>query len=303
MSQSEPPFDRALVKRNRERWAPCFEFHDFLVAEIAERLAERLDDIRRGFPVALDLGCHRGSVARVLRGRGGIDHLIQSDLSPAMVAGASGLRLACDEERLPFLDASFDLVISALSLHWVNDLPGVLAGIKRLLKPDGLMLCAMIGGDSLAALRAALVEAESAITGGASPRIAPMVTVRDAGGLMQRAGFALPVVDADSLSVSYDDAVSLMRDLRAMAEGNALARRSRRFMRRDLLAAAAARYAAMAALPDGRLSARFEVIYLTGWAPDRSQPRPLAPGSARHSLADALDLNGDAPTDPPPECD
>jgi SAM-dependent methyltransferase len=239
-------------------------------------------------------------VARALRGRGGIEHLVQSDLAPAMVARATGLRVACDEERLPFAEASFDLVISALSLHWVNDLPGVLAQVRRLLKPDGLMLCAMIGGDSLAALRAALIEAESAFAGGASPRVAPMVTVRDAGILMQRAGFAMPVVDTDSLTVSYADAMSLMRDLRAMAEGNALARRARRFMRRDVLADAAARYAAIAAEPGGRVGARFEVITLTGWAPDRAQPQPLKPGSAQRSLAEALAEKPDSPGDASP---
>ncbi|MBX9633820.1 MAG: methyltransferase domain-containing protein, partial [Magnetospirillum sp.] len=193
-------FDRSLLRKRRDRAAPEFAAHDFLVREMAERLADRLTDVTRRFPLALDLGCHTGEIADTLMGRGGIETLVQCDLSPRMAAKAATNghpALAADEEWLPFADASFDLVISCLSLHWVNDLPGTLLQIRRVLKPDGLFLCAMLGGETLKELRQALSEAEMAEENGWSPRVSPFADVRDLGGLLQRAGFALPVVDAD----------------------------------------------------------------------------------------------------------
>jgi len=177
-------------------------------------------------------------------------------------------------------------VVSNLALHWTNDLPGALAQLRRALKPDGLLLAAMFGGETLAALRAALIEAELGETGGASPRVSPVADIRDAGMLLQRAGFELPVVDGDLITVSYADALALMRDLRGMGETNAVAERARTLTRRRVLARAAAGYPDRDA--DGRIQAGFQIIFLTGWSPHESQPKPLRPGSATTRLADAL---------------
>ena len=200
-----------------------------------------------------------------------------------------------DAEALPFAAGSFDLVLSLLDLHWVNDLPGALAQIRHVLRPDGLFLGALLGGETLSELRAVLLAAEAEVSGGASPRVAPKVDLRDAGALLQRAGFALPVADADTLTVSYPNALALMRELRGMGEGNAVAGRSRRFTRRAVLLRAAALYEERFADADGRVPATFQVLYLTGWAPHDSQPRPLHPGSAQASLARALDADRSEP--------
>ncbi|MFQ6016868.1 MAG: methyltransferase domain-containing protein [Kiloniellaceae bacterium] len=292
MGEAIDVFDRQLVRRRRDRAAARLGGHDFLFREVAERLADRLDDMARGFPVALDLGCRGGSLARALEGRGGIETLVQSDLSPAMagVAAANGRpTLAADEEALPFAPACFDLALSALSLHWVNDLPGALIQIGQALKPDGLFIGAMLGGETLHELRGALMGAEIAEEDGASPRISLFADVRDAGALLQRAGLALPVVDVDSITVTYPDLLALMHDLRAMGETNAVNTRRRNPSRRATLRRAAAIYRDRFGQADGRLPATFQVIYLTAWAPHAEQPQPLKPGSARFRLAEALD--------------
>lgn len=281
-------FNRRAVRRHRDRAAATLAGHDFLFVEVAARLAERLDEVRRTFPVAVDLGCHTGQLGAALQGRGGIGTLIQCDLSPAMAARAPGLRIAADEEVLPFADASVDAVFSCLGLHWVNDLPGTLAQVRRCLRPDGLFLAAMLGGETLRELRRALADAEIAEEGGLSPRVSPFADVRDVGGLLQRAGFALPVVDSETITVSYPDSLKLMADLRGMGEANAVLERRQTFLRRATLAAAGARYRALYAGADGRLPATFQVITLTAWAPHASQQRPLRPGAARARLADAL---------------
>ncbi len=284
-------FDRAILRRRRDRAAARLRGHDFLFAEAAERLADRLDDVTRKFPLTLDLGCHDGTLARALAGRGGIETLVQCDLSPTMVQAAAkngAPSLAVDEEALPFAPESFDLVLSVLGLHWVNDLPGALIQIRRALKPDGLFLGALLGGETLTELRAALMVAELAEEGGASPRVAPFAELRDAGGLLQRAGFALPVADADRISVTYPDAFALMRELRAMGESNVLHARRRNVTRPATLARAAAIHAEKFAGADGRIRASFEIVTLTGWAPHPCQPQPLKPGSATTRLADAL---------------
>ena len=288
-------FDRRAVRRHRERAAPGLAEHDFLLREVAGRLAERLDDVTRRFPLALDLGCHDGALGRALLengGHGSIETLVQADLSPAMAALAAGggrPALAADEEALPFAEGAFDAVFSLLSLHWVNDLPGALVQLRRALKPDGLFLGAFFGGGTLKELRAALLEAELEVEGGAGPRVSPFADVRDLGALLQRAGFALPVADVDEISVSYPNALKLMADLRGMGEANAVADRRKGFSRRATLMRAAELYAERHAGPDGRLPANFQVIYLTAWAPHQSQPQPLAPGSAKASLATALE--------------
>jgi len=283
-------FDRRLVRLHRDRAAPRLDRHDFLFREVAERLADRLDDVTRKFPMALDLGCHGGEVAAALGRRGGVEWLVQADLSPAMArrAAGGGPVVAADEECLPFAAQSFDLVISNLSLHWVNDLPGTLLQIRQCLKPDGLFLAAMLGGETLAELREVLLEAELATTGGASPHVSPFADLRDAGSLLQRAGFALPVVDGDRLTVAYGDIIRLMHDLRGMGEANAAHSRGRRFARRATIARAAEIYAERYADPDGRLRASFQIVYLTAWAPHGSQQQALRPGSAKERLAAAL---------------
>ena len=288
MTDSMTVFNRRAVRRHRDRAAAGLEGGDVLLRESAERLSDRLDDITRSFPLALDLGCHTGQLGRALRGRGGIKTLVQCDLSEAMAGRAGTPSLAADEEFLPFGDETFDLILSNLSLHWVNDLPGALVQARRALRPDGLFLAALLGGETLRELRQALAEAEIAEEDGLSPRVSPMADVRDLGSLLQRAGFALPVVDADTVTVMYADPMAVMTDLRAMGETNAQAESRKGFTRPGTLAAAAARYGELFGGDDGKVPATFQIITLTGWAPDPSQQQPLKPGSAETRLADAL---------------
>ncbi len=280
-------FDLRALRQRRDRAADRTGF-GFLFEAAAERLADRLEDVTRRFPVALELGCRGGLVAPRLAGRGGIERLVASDPSPRFAARAAAPRIAADPEFLPFAPASFDLILGALALHWVNDLPGALLQLRRALRPDGLLLVSLLGGETLRELRQAWMEAELEEEGGVSPRVSPFADPRDLGGLLQRAGLALPVVDSDRLTVTYPDALALMRDLRGMGESNAVAERRRRFTRRATLARAAARYAAAFGRPDGRIAASFEIVTLTAWAPHDSQPKPLRPGSARARLAEAL---------------
>jgi NADH dehydrogenase [ubiquinone] 1 alpha subcomplex assembly factor 5 len=281
-------FDRAALRRHRARAARQPEEAAFLVREAAERLLDRLDDVARRFPLALDLGSRDGVLARLLAGRGGIETLIHADAAFGFARLAPPPAIAAEAEALPFRPASFDLVLSNLDLHWTNDLPGALLQLREVLRPDGLLLASLFGGETLRELRRALMEAELEEEGGASPRVAPFADLRDLGQLLQRAGFALPVVDSDSIEVTYADALALMRDLRAMGESNAVAERRRGFTRRATLFRAVARYRELFGRSDGRVPAHFEIVTLTAWAPDASQPRPLKPGSARASLAAAL---------------
>jgi SAM-dependent methyltransferase len=244
--------------------------------------------MRRSFPLALDLGCHAGQTAEAIRGVRGVETVVRADLSPEMASCAGLPALAADEERLPFAPGRFDLIVSNLSLHWVNDLPGALIQIRQALKPDGLFLAAMLGGETLFELRRAFMEAELEITSGISPRVSPMAELRDGGSLMQRAGFALPVVDSESFTATYSDPFALMTELRGMGEANAVLSRTRTPLKRVLLAEMARRYVELFAEPDGRIPATFQVIHLTGWAPDEAQQKPLRPGAAKTRLADAL---------------
>jgi NADH dehydrogenase [ubiquinone] 1 alpha subcomplex assembly factor 5 len=281
-------FDRRAVRQHRER-AARLRTAEFLFDEAAERLVERLDDIKRGFARILVLGARHGSMARALRRRGGIDLLVEvedaigflrrPETSPCVLAEA---------EALPFTTSAFDLVASPLTLHWTNDLPGALLQLRGCLKPDGLLLASMLGGETLDWLGRAFLEAELAEEGGGSPRVSPMADGRDVAGLLQRAGFALPVVDTDRISATYRDALALMAELRAMGETNALRERRRRFTRRATLRRAIEAYAELAGAPDGRVAASFEIVTLTAWAPHESQPKALRPGSAAARLADAL---------------
>jgi len=296
-ASAPPVFDPCLVRARRARAAARLEAHAFLFREVAERLADRLLDIRRSFPLALDVGCHAGEFARVVGGRGGIETLLQCDPAPAMAQRAGGLALAADAEALPFREGVFDLVLSVFSLHWVNDLPGALVQIRRLLKPDGLFLAALAGGGTLGELRAALTEAETEICGGARARVAPFVDLRDAGALLQRACFALPVADIDPITVRYENMFRLMADLRGMGETAAMTSAPRHFTRRDVMLRAAEIYRERYEGADGRIPATFQVVWLAGWAPDPSQQRPARPGSATVRLEDALKAQNEAEDD------
>jgi SAM-dependent methyltransferase len=286
-----PPriFDRTLLRRRRERIARIADpRRDFLFTESGERLLDRLDDVRRRFPLALDLGSRDGLLGRLLQGRGGVETLIQGDLSLGLLRQAGGRMLQLDEEALPFAPESFDLVLGNLSLHWTNDLPGALAQVRHVLKPDGLFLGALFGAGTLGELRSVLMEAEIAETGGASARVAPFADLRDAAGLMQRAGFALPVADVETVTVTYAGMMPLIADLRAMGETNILDARLKRPTRRAVIARAAALYQEKFAAPDGRIPASFRLIFLTGWAPHESQQQPARRGSGKVNLGDAL---------------
>ena len=269
-----PPalFDRALLHARQQR-AQAQGAVSFLLDRVAEDMSDRLAAVTREFHAAADLWTPGEGLAGV-RAR-----------LPSLQ------RIALDEtgeERLPFAPESLDLVVSALALQFVNDLPGVLAQVRRALRPDGLLLAAMIGGDSLTELRQAFAAAEAECEGGVSPRVAPFADLRDIGALLQRAGFALPVTDVDRVVVRYSNAFALMQDLRRMGAANVLIERRRTLSRRATLLRMAEIYAARFADADGRIRATFDIIWLSGWAPHASQQQPLKPGSAKASLADAV---------------
>lgn len=280
MSDGSLVFDRALG-RSRLRRALAGGYPDFLLQRAADDLAERLGAVLREFTVAADLGTPLPVVAPVVAGK------TRRLLRMAEAEGAAA-DLVGDLERLPFAAGSLDLAVSLLALQGVNDLPGALIQIKRALRPDGLFMGCLLGGRSLQELRQALLEAESETTGGVSPRVAPFADLRDLGSLLQRAGFALPVIDSETVTVRYRDAFGLFRDLRAMGWTNSLIARRKAPLRRETLLRAAALYAERFADPDGRLPATFEFVWLSGWSPHESQQKPLRPGSAKARLADAL---------------
>jgi NADH dehydrogenase [ubiquinone] 1 alpha subcomplex assembly factor 5 len=281
-------FDRALLERRRARVAATASNHDFLLVRLGEEFAERLAAVRRSFPVVADIGAHHGSLGRALAQTAGLERLISLENTPGLLSQCDGERVLGHAEALPFPDASLDLAVSALSLHLVNDLPGALIQIRRALKPDGLFMASLLGGATLNELRAAWLAAEVEICSGASPRVAPFADVRDLGGLLQRAGFALPVADSETLTVTYATPLALMHEIKAMGVSNMLCDRSRHPISRRLLLRAAEIYAERFALPSGRVPATFEIITLTAWVPHESQPKPLKPGSASARLADAL---------------
>lgn len=282
-------FDRHQLRRQRRRAQRSFAQHDFLFRELGERLLDRLADVTRQFPLAADLSPFPGRL-RALAGAAGAERIaawIGLPSDPALVPMVPG-SVVCDEEALPFRAGSLDLVLSCMALHWVNDLPGTMLQIRDCLRPDGLFLGVMLGGETLVELRQCLMEAELAERGGASPRVAPMVGLRDAAGLLQRAGFALPVADAETIALTYSDVFALMRDLRGMGEGNALAGRWRGPTGRRIFARAAALYGDRYAGADGRIKATIQAIFLTGWAPDASQQQPARRGSGQVSLIEIV---------------
>jgi SAM-dependent methyltransferase len=275
MSSNPAIFDRKLMRLRQAR-ALAYGPETFLIDRVAVDLGERLEAVLRTFERAADIGTPTDVVRRMLKA------------SSKVAAVYGGDSVVADEEALPFAEGSLDLVVSALALQFVNDLPGTLIQIRRALKPDGLLLAALLGGDTLIELREAFAEAEAEIEGGVSPRVAPFADVRALGGLLQRAGFALPVVDSDRLTVRYDNVFALMRDLRRMGATNILIERRRTPLKRATLLRMAEIYAQRFADSDGRLRATFETVWLSGWTPHESQQKPLKPGSATQRLADAL---------------
>jgi SAM-dependent methyltransferase len=276
-------FDRSLLRRRRRR-ALALGAETFLLDRVAEDLADRLSAVLRRFDVAVDLGSPGDAVR----------HALARSIAPAtLIAVASDpeprdAQVVADEEALPFAEGGLDLVVSALALQTVNDLPGTLVQIRRALRPDGLFLAALLGGDTLTELRQSFAAAESEREGGISPRVAPFAEVRVMGGLLQRAGFALPVTDVDRITVRYASPFALMQDLRRMGATNPLNDRRRVPLRRATLMRMAELYAERFADADGRIRATFEVVWLSGWAPHESQQQALRPGAAKMRLADAL---------------
>jgi len=289
MNEGPMIFDRALIRRRQGR-AAALGAATFLLDRVSDDLAERLQTVLRRFDLAIDLGTPGAAVRAALAGLRSIGTLVTTSAIPDLVSRTHQTErlVVADEEALPFRDASLDLVVSALALQFVNDLPGTLVQIRRALKPDGLFIAALIGGETLTELRQAFAAAESEVEGGVSPRVAPFADLRELGALLQRAGFALPVTDTDRLIVRYDTTFDLMHDLRRMGATNALLDRRRTPLKRATLMRMAEIYAQRFADPDGRVRATFEIVWLSGWTPHPHQQQPLKPGSARTRLADAL---------------
>jgi SAM-dependent methyltransferase len=282
-------FNRRLIARHRRRAIDAaVEGLDFLVTIAAEDIAERLQSVSRSFETALVIGGPTDALARAVQQSGKVGRVIRADLFTPGLGTDPKPHVAIDDERLPFAGESLDLVVSSLTLQWANDIPGALVQIRRALRPDGLFLANLIGGDTLTELREAFLAAESEITGGVTPRVAPFADVRDIGGLLQRAGFALPVADIDRLMLRYETPFHLMRELATMGAGNALTERARGLLSPRILERAATHYAAAHADDDGRIRATIAILSMSGWAPHESQQKPLRPGTAKARLADAL---------------
>ena len=281
---STPPrlFDRSLIEARRRR-ARRIGPATFLIDRVAEDFADRLAAVLRHFERAVDLGTPTPAVRAALAGNGAIGSMIAA--APAFDdADPAPLRIVADLEALPFAAASLDLVVSAFALQTVDDLPGTLIQIRRALKPDGLLLAALLGGDTLTELRESFAVAESEMTGGVSPRVAPFADVRDMGALLQRAGFALPVTDVDRVIVRYASPLALMADLRRMGATNPLVERRRVPLRRAMLARVLEVYAERFSDPDGKVRASFDIVWLSGWAPHESQQQPLGRARRRPAL-------------------
>jgi SAM-dependent methyltransferase len=275
-------FDRSL-QRHRRRRAASGKEATFLLERVAGELTDRLATVLRRFDIVVDLGTPGEAVRAALLRLDSIGMVVGADVLPR-----GRPFVVADEEALPFADGALDLLVSALALQYVNDLPGALLQVRRALKPDGLFLAALLGGETLTELRQSFAAAESEIEGGASPRVAPFADLRDLGGLLQRAGFALPVTDVDRLTVCYGSVFDLLRDLRRMGATNSLIARRRKPLRRATLQRMAEIYALQFADPNGRVRATFDIVWLSGWAPHPDQQQPLKPGSAKARLADAL---------------
>lgn len=286
-------FDTAvLLAHKRRALARPVAGADFLMQRACEDLGERLSTVERRFPSAAALFCLTPDAAQAVVASGKVDSIVRLEADATFLSGDSGV--VAPAETVPLPPATLDLAVSVLSLHETNDIPGMLVQIRRALRPDGLFLGAMAGGETLRELRESLLAAETELLGGASPRVIPFADVRDIGGLLQRAGFALPVADVETVTVRYADMFALMRDLRSMGATNALVARSRTPSHLALFARAAEIYAERFADADGRIRATFSFVWMSGWAPDASQQKPLKPGSAKTSLAAALGVEDDA---------
>ncbi len=274
-------FDRTQIARQRARTVTFQGDNDFLHRWAMNQITDRLDVVRRTFPICIQIGAQGPALEKNPLG---IEHLYRTDiaLTPDII---------CEEDFFPFATGSLDLVVSALALHTVNDLPGALLQIRQSLKPDGLFAAAILGGETLYELRQCLMDAELELSGGMSPRVAPFADKPQMGGLLQRAGFALPVVDSEIVTVTYDTIFNLMNDLRKMGEGNAIADRRKTFTPPIVFTRAGELYAERFSDPDGRIRATFEIIFLLGWSPHASQQQPLKPGSATTRLATFLDTD------------
>lgn len=284
-------FNRERVASNRNRAAANFHEYDFLKQRVSRDIVERLKDSPRQFARALDLGCHTGELSQALMNAGQVNSVEATDISAGMVHRATNNGIAAtivDDEALPFDPQTFDLIASAFSLHWVNDLPGTLIQIRTALKPDGLLLAALPGAGSLRELRDAFAATELEMFGGISPRISPFPSLQDMAALLQRAGFALPVADRDFITVRYNSTLDLMLDLRGMGETAAFATGSGRALSRRFLARLEKTYRDKHADQDGRLPASYEIIHISGWAPAPDQPKPLKPGVPKISLDRAI---------------
>ena len=281
-------FDRRLLRKRRARFAHEIGAREFLIAHVAREITERVELMLREFPRALDLGAYHGLLGRTVSALSSVGEMTYAESVLAYAARCLRPAVVCDEDLLPFKDASFNLIVSGLALHRVNDLPGSLIQIRRTLAPDGLFMAAALGAQALIELRAALLEAEGEQEGGASPRVSPFGDVRAYGALLQRAGLALPVVDAETLTVVYPSPRELMREIRALGGGNVLLARSKAPLHRRTLERAEEIYRARYGTADGQVTATFEFVFMSGWGPDASQQQPLKPGSARQRLADAL---------------
>ena len=288
MSDSPLLFDRGLLRRRRARFADEIAEREVLIAHVAREIAERVDIMLRPFPRALDLGAYRGLLGRNIAALKSVGEVFYAESVYEYAARCPRPAVVCDEDLLPFGNGVFNLVVSGLALHRVNDLPGSLIQIRRTLAPDGLFMAAALGSNALIELRECLLEAEEEIEKGASPRISPFGDVRAYGALLQRAGFALPVADAEDLTVVYPSPRELMREIRALGGGNVLMARSKKPLSRRTLARAEELYRIRYGTPDGKVTATFQFVFMSGWGPDPSQQKPLAPGSARARLADAL---------------
>ncbi|RJG43900.1 methyltransferase domain-containing protein [Mesorhizobium sp. DCY119] len=283
----QPIFDTSLmIERKRRALAKGVEGADFLMARVAEDLSERLAAVERRFENAITVFCVTPAAKDAVLASSKAQSVLRVEADNAFLGGDAGVIV--EPETLPLEPESVDLAVSLLALQEVNDIPGMLIQIRRALRPDGLFLGAMAGSDTLNELRESLLAAESEILGGVSPRVIPFTDVRDAGALLQRSGFALPVTDVETVTVRYDHMFALIADLRAMGAANALIARSRRPATRELFRRAAEIYAERFSDPDGRIRATFSFIWLSGWAPDASQQKPLKPGSAQVSLAKIL---------------
>lgn len=282
-------FDKSLLLRRRTRAASQGGVQTFLLDRAAEDMADRLQTVQREFGRVLVMGAGSSLVRQAIEpSLPNAERIIAMEPGVPLVPDRGGTSAEGDEEFLPFANGAFDLIVSALSLHFANDLPGALIQARRALTPDGLFLCTLLGGATLEELRASFAQAETEIEGGLSPRVSPMADLRDLGGLLQRAGFVLPVADSDSVTVTYETPLALMHDLRAMGATNVLTARRKTMLRRATLARAIEIYQENFAAPGGRIRATFEIIHLLGWCPHESQQKPLRPGSAQARLADAL---------------